>query len=204
MKQCASDLGELVNRGHAAHRHPIANLDVTAERRAIRHHNLIAQLTIVRDMRIRHQQIVVADARHALIVRRAAIHCDGFTKHIAVADLEAGRLAVVFLVLRRIPQRGKLEYLVVGADARRAVDHGVRANPGSGANHDIGADHGEWPDFNVGRDVCLRRYHRPRIDHPAAPFSRRRLGLGRDHDFRRRDFFAVDLRQAVEFPNPLE
>src|SRR5580698_8583985 len=32
----------------------------------------------------------------------------------------------------------------------------------------------------------------------------RRLGLGRDHDLRGRHFLAVDLRQAVEFPNPLE
>src|ERR1700733_929318 len=33
---------------------------------------------------------------------------------------------------------------------------------------------------------------------------RRRFGFGRDHDFRRRNFLALDLRNAIEFPNPLE
>ena len=197
-------LGVLVHRRQAAHGHPIADLHVTAQRRAIRHHDLIAQLTIVRDMRIRHQQIVVADARHALVVGGAAIHGDGFAKHIAVADLEARRLAVVFLVLRRIAQRGELEYLVVGADARRAVDHRMRAYPGAGADDDIRADDGRTARFQRPPRSALAAISPPANRSSRRSRTCRRLGLGRHHDFRRRHFLAVDLRQAVELPNALE
>ena len=40
-----------------------------------------------------------------------------FAEHVAVADLEAGRLALVFEILRRVADRGELENLVARADA---------------------------------------------------------------------------------------
>ena len=86
----------------AAHGDPIADLHMTAEGGAICHHDLVAQPAVMGDMRIRHEEIVVADARHAFIMSRAAVHRDGFAKYIAVADLEPRRLAFVFLVLRRV------------------------------------------------------------------------------------------------------
>ena len=38
-----ADLRELMDGGQSAHDHPVAELDVAAERRAIRHHDLIAE-----------------------------------------------------------------------------------------------------------------------------------------------------------------
>ena len=75
---------------------------MTTQGCAIGHDDFVAQLTIVGDMRVRHEQVVIADLRHALIVGRAAIHRDEFAKHVAVADFEARWLALVLLVLRRI------------------------------------------------------------------------------------------------------
>src|ERR1700722_17026658 len=122
-------------------------------------------------MRIGHEQIVVAYARHALVVNGAPVHGDGLAKYIAVADFETRRLTLVFLVLRRISQGGELEDLVAGTDAGRAVDHHMGTDPGAGADDDVGADDGKWSYLDVRRDLRLRRYHRARIDHPGSPFA---------------------------------
>ena len=65
-KLCAPTLRELMHRRQPAHDHPVAELDVAAERGAIRHHDLVPEAAIVGDVRIGHEQIVVADARNAL------------------------------------------------------------------------------------------------------------------------------------------
>jgi hypothetical protein len=135
----------------------------------------------------------------------AAIHRDGFAEHVAVADLEARRLALVFLVLRRIAEGGELKILlpapmrvgplmtacgpiqVPGADARRR------------------ADDAERPDLDVRRDLRLRR-RPPRANRSSrlSLWGLRRLGLGRHHDLGGRHFLAVDLGEAVELPDSLE
>ena len=78
---------------------------------------LIAERAVVRDVRVGHEQIVIADARHALIADGAAVDGAELADHVAIADLQARRLAGVFLVLRRLADRGELEDLVV---ARRS------------------------------------------------------------------------------------
>ena len=114
-----ADLAELVHRGQPAHDHVIADLDVAAERRDVRHHAVITDHAVVRHVRVRHEQVVAADARHALVVRRAAVDGRELAEHVAVADLEPRRLALVLLVLRRIADRAELEDAVADADARR-------------------------------------------------------------------------------------
>ena len=47
----------------------------------------------------------------------AAIHRGEFAEHVAIADLETRRFALVLEILRRVADRGELEDLVAGADA---------------------------------------------------------------------------------------
>ena len=102
-----ADLAELVHGGVAAQDHPVADLDVAGEGGAVGEHDLVADHAVVRDVRVGHEQVVVADAVTPLSWRGAAIDGAALAEHVAVADLQARRLAVVLLVLRRI------------ADARR-------------------------------------------------------------------------------------
>src|ERR1700722_12230315 len=115
---------------------------MAAERSAIRHHDLVAELAVMSDVRVRHQQIVVADAGHPLVVGGAAIHRDGFAKYVAVADFEP----------------------------RRTVDHRMRSDPGAGADDHVRTDDRERTDLHVRRYLRLRRDDRARIDHPASPW----------------------------------
>ncbi len=77
---------------------------------------VVADDTIVRDMRVRHQPVVVADARDARILHRASIDRAVLANRIAFADLERRSLASVFFVLRVIADRCKLKYMIVAAD----------------------------------------------------------------------------------------
>ena len=68
---------------------------------------------------------------------------------LSIADLEPGRLAVVFLVLRRLAERDEMEYLVVDTDPGMAGDHGMRANRCPGADLDVLADDRVGSDLDV-------------------------------------------------------
>ena len=108
-----ADLAELVDGGEPAHDHPVAEVHVAAERRVVGEDALVADDAVVRDVRVGHEEVVVADARDALVLLGAAIERHEFADHVAVADLEPGRLAAVLLVLRRVADGGELEDAVV-------------------------------------------------------------------------------------------
>ncbi len=160
-----ADLHELMHGGETAKRHPVADLYVTAERGTVREHGVVANDAIVRHVRIRHEQVVVADAGHALIVRRAAIDGAVLAKDVPVADLEPRRLPLVLLVLGRIADRGELKEVVVRADASGTVDDDVRSHDRTRADLDIGPDDGERPHADIRRELRLRRYKGVRVDH---------------------------------------
>ncbi len=152
--------------------HEIADLDVAGQRRAVGEHDVVADHTVVGDMRVRHEQIVVTDAGDALVVGRAPVDAAILAKDVAIADFQPCRLAVVLLVLGRIPDGGELEDAVLRADARRSVDDGVRTHDRAGPDLHVGADHTERPDGDIRCELCPRRYDGPRIDHfPASGAS---------------------------------
>src|SRR5690606_11361182 len=111
-----TDLAELMNPGEAAHVHPIADLDVPAERRVIREHAMRADHAVVTDVGAGHEKIVVRDTRDELILRRAAVDRAVLAKRVALADLEPSRLALVLQVLRRGADRCELKDMIIAPD----------------------------------------------------------------------------------------
>jgi len=80
-------------RRQAAHVHPVAELDVAGQSCAIGHDDVVAQHAVMRDMRVRHEEVVAADARDALIVRGAAVYGAELAEYVLIADLKIGSLA---------------------------------------------------------------------------------------------------------------
>src|ERR1700722_7355053 len=154
-----------MDRREAAQDDPVADLNMTRERGAVGKHGFATDLTVVGNVRVRHEQVVVADAGDALVVGRAAIHGAVLAKHVAVAYLESGRLALVFLVLRGIAEGGELENVVVGGDRGRGVDDNMRTNNRAGADLHVGTDNGERSNSDVRSELRLRRNNRSRVDH---------------------------------------
>src|SRR6185369_9243090 len=155
-----ADHAELVHAGEAAHVHPVAHFDVPAERCVVREHAMRADHAVVPDMRAGHEQIVVGDARDQLVLGRAAVDRAVFAERVAVADLQARRLASILQVLRRRADRGELEDAVLATDRGRSFDNGVRADPGAGADGHAGADHCVRTDLDVRRELRVRRDER--------------------------------------------
>src|SRR5690606_6624312 len=82
---------------------------------------------------------------------------------------EAGRLARVFLVLRIVADRRKLEDAVVLADRRRPFDDRVRLDARAAADHDVVADNRVWADVRVRVDLGFRRYYGALVDQVRFP-----------------------------------
>src|SRR5258708_32754385 len=138
---------------------------MAAERRTVGHDDTVAQPAVVRDVGIGHEQVVVADPRDALVVSGAAIDGAALPEHVPLADLQPRRLTLVFLVLRRVTDRGELEELVVGTDRRQAGDDHVRTDAGTRPDAHARSDDREGADLDVGGELGLRRDYRVRVDH---------------------------------------
>ena len=116
------------------------------------------------DVRAGHEQVVVGDARHQLVLGRAAVDRAVLAERVAVADLQARRLAAILQVLRRRTDRGELEDAVLAADRGRALDHDVRPDPGAGADRDAGADDAVRTHLDVRRELRIGRNQSGRVD----------------------------------------
>ena len=81
--------------------HPVADVHVAGELACVGEDGVVADLAVVREVHVGHDPVVVADARDAGVLRRAAVDGDVLADGVAVADLDRGGLARVLLVLRR-------------------------------------------------------------------------------------------------------
>jgi hypothetical protein len=110
-------------RTHAC---PVGDLDMACQGRGICHYDIAAELAIVRDVRLRHKQIVVTDASHAAAARRPAMYRHKFADLVSLAYLDRCRLALVFEVLRRKSYRHERKYPRFAADRGSAVNYDMR------------------------------------------------------------------------------
>src|ERR1700704_5031552 len=95
---------------------------------------MAADLAVMREMHVRHDPVVAADAGHSRVERGAAVDSDVLAEGIAVAD------------------RAEMENAVAPPDASTAVEHDVRADPGALPQFDPGTDDRVRPD----RDLCCQ------------------------------------------------
>src|SRR3989344_5141692 len=143
---------ELMNHGKATEDDIILDGDMPRQAGAVGENRMIADTAVVRDMTIRHDEIVMADPRHTAAGNGAATERAILPDDVTVADLQPGRLALVTQMLGGVPQRRELIDSVVFSDARRSVDHDMRADPGVIADLHARADNAERPEMNVFAD----------------------------------------------------
>src|SRR5207253_5243946 len=96
-----ADAHEMMYRTQRADIGPVFDRDMSAERSGVRHDDVAADLAIMRDVRIGHDQVVIADLREAAALRRATIDRHELANLVVVADFKARALARVGNVLRR-------------------------------------------------------------------------------------------------------
>ena len=122
---------------------------MSGERGIIGEDHAVTDPAVMGDMHIGHERAFAADTGDATAADRAATKGAALANDIAIADLKASGLACVLKVLWRLADGTELEYLVIGTDACRAIDHHVRADPGAVADLHIRSDDGECADLHA-------------------------------------------------------
>src|SRR5210317_1212870 len=148
-KSMCSDLAELVHARESTTDYPVPDMYVACQRSVIGHNRFVADHTIMRDVHVGHDPVVIPDNRVTCILRCATTESTELANRVAVANDQACRLPSVLLVLGVIADRGELVDMVVPADLRWAVyddmafdtcaatDLDVVSNYRVGANLDI-------------------------------------------------------------------
>ena len=136
--------GKPTQDGIVTHRHMSRQGSVIGENR------MVAHLAVMGEMDIGHDPVVVADTRHARILRSAQIESAEFAYGIAVANFQPGRLSRIFLVLRNFSQGVELENMIIAADKGMPVNNRMRAHRGAVADDHVLADHGVGTDTDMG------------------------------------------------------
>ena len=95
-ERIGADAAELVHRRPGADVDEVGDRHVAAERRVRAEDRLVADVAVVRHVHVIHEQVAVADRRHAAAAGGAAVDRDELAEDVAGADLEAGRLARYF------------------------------------------------------------------------------------------------------------
>src|SRR6185312_346718 len=114
---------------------------MSGERSGVHQHRVIADLAVVTNMRVRHDQNVTAYLCRAAALIRSAIDGDVLANDVVVADFQPRGLTAIGNVLRLGAERGEREYPVVVADAGGTVNHHMRDKLAVLAELNIGADY---------------------------------------------------------------
>src|SRR5262249_12600334 len=95
----AADPRELVDHAPTANDRPVLHRDVAGELNDVGEDDVIAEVAVVRDVRVGHEQTVPAHARRGARLRRE-VECGVLANLRAIADLEVRALARVLEILR--------------------------------------------------------------------------------------------------------
>src|SRR5439155_6956467 len=99
-----------------------------------------AHMAVMRDMHVRHQEIVVADGGVAATAGGATVDRCELADGVAFADGQPRALTLVLEVLRRKTDRRHREDVRLVADIGPAVDDDRRVDAASPANRNFGTD----------------------------------------------------------------
>src|SRR5262249_56218294 len=94
-----SDAGELMDHAITRYQRAIADLDPSREQRAAAHDDSIAYPAVVSNMRVVHDEVVVADDSYVALLA-ATMNSGTLAKHVAIADSHLAQQPAVRKVLR--------------------------------------------------------------------------------------------------------
>src|SRR5262245_40554087 len=130
----------------------VADLDVAADRGGLGHDDVVADVAIMRDVAIAHDQAVIADRGDRPAAHGAAMQRCVFTNDVVVADDELGWLALVGEILRGAAEADERKDGVVLAEFSVALDEDVSDELGVLAELYARADDAAGADLDAGRE----------------------------------------------------
>ncbi len=159
-----SDPDELMGRRESADIDEIPDLAMTAEGRVIDEDHIVADDTVVANMRIRHEESALAHARLAAALDGADVHGHAFANDAALADLERRRLAAVADILRRRSERREWKYRTAAAERGVAGDVNMGMQRAARTDRHVRPHNAVRPDRDIVADDGSILYSRRWID----------------------------------------
>src|SRR3989344_1271599 len=160
-----ADTAILMRHGEAAQDGVVAARDVARKTRTVGENGVVADLTVVRQMAIRHDEVVVAQARDTAARHRTAVEGAVLANDIAITDVEARGFALITQMLWCVAQRGELINAVVAPNARRSGNDNMGADPRALADLNLCADNAVSTDLDPFGNARLRMHDRLRVNH---------------------------------------
>src|SRR3990167_2974354 len=164
-----ADAGELVDGCHSADDGAISDNHVTGRHRAIRHHDAISNLAIVRDMAVSHDQTIIADSHRRVFLTRGVDRYK-LPNFASLPDNDIGCFALEFQILRlradacARPNGRPLSNLGISIDIGMGLDSDIVAKS------DCFLDYGKRFYSDIFADFCARLYDGLRVYvRPAVP-----------------------------------
>src|SRR6185436_2286748 len=122
----AADATELMNSGISADVCAILNDDVAGQSGGVGHDHVVADQTIMRDVRLGHQKTVIADPGETPTACCAAMHGDKLANASSAPNFGARFFARKLQILGRKANRDKRKNMGLVPDACLAFDYAVR------------------------------------------------------------------------------
>jgi hypothetical protein len=148
-----ADARELDHGGGTAEDHEISDCDVACQHHVVGQDAVASDLRVVPHMGAGQEGAAIANDRAQTTAFGARIHRHAFADHAVGADLERRSLALVFQILRDVPDGSE------GKDARPRPDGGAARHShmadelATFAQFDLGAYHTERADPHAGADL---------------------------------------------------
>ncbi len=140
-----TDFHELVNAGQATDGHPIGKVHMPTQGGVVRQGRVVVDLTVVGNMAVGHDPVLVSDARDTAGGLHAQVDGAELADGIAGTNDQFRGLTRVLLVLRHGANRVELEYGVVAPDRGAALNHAMGTDAGALCNANLGPDDGVRP-----------------------------------------------------------
>ena len=152
--------------------------DVSRQRGAVGEHRIVADLTIVSDVYVRHDPVAITDPRDAAAALGTPVDGAILANGVLITDFETCRLIAIFLVLRRFSDGRERVDLITATHSRRSLNNGVGTYPAPGANLDIRADDAERTDLDIRAETGALMNDRRGVNHSYVLKGAHDLGAG--------------------------
>ncbi len=145
-----ADVAILMHQGETGQDRPIVNVHVASQCRVVDQDAMVADHTVMADVRIGHDQVVVTQGGFGTILHSATVNGHAFTDDVVITDYQACFFTLVLHVRGVFAYRGKLVDAIVFANAGRTFEDHVWPDDSPLADFNTCADDRPRADLNVG------------------------------------------------------
>ena len=155
----AANPDKLVYSRHAADDSTVLNDNMTGQLGAVGHDDVIAQLTIVSDVTVGHNEAIVPYPR-GLAIARSRIDRSVFTYRGAIAYRHKGLAALVLEILSTAAEAHEGKHFTLHSEGRPGINEHMRHYLGAIPNPDVWANHRVCADLDTLAEFSARVYDR--------------------------------------------